>query len=211
MKNEKRLTRVCAYARERAQVMKRRVGGKTKKWGGKCEKRPVLSRWSRTFAVDERGENDAICGLHLSDRDALCRPIGEGNRDVGNGRKKKVVKQCGTLFFPYLCPTNRSELTSDTTNHYGKNHRNRQPKGWGGKNDHFDQPCRLACHAREKSTPRGLRPSGQCVERHRSRCRKNRIVGLRIDDRQTGYSRKYLHHRHRGARRRALARQPLGS
>ena len=89
MKNEKRLTRVCAYARERAQVMKRRVGGKTKKWGRKCEKRPVLSRWSRTFAVDERGENDAICGLHLSDRDALCQPIGEETAMWGKAAKKK--------------------------------------------------------------------------------------------------------------------------
>ena len=32
---------------------------------------------------------------------------------------------------------------------------------------------------------------------------KNRIVGLRIDDRQAGYSRKYLHHRHRRTRCRA--------
>ena len=91
MKNEKRLTRVCAYARVRvrAQVVKRRGGGKTKKWGGRYEKRPVLGRWSRTFAVDERGENDAICGLHLSDHDALCRPIGEETAMWGKAAKKK--------------------------------------------------------------------------------------------------------------------------
>lgn len=65
------------------------MGEKAKKWGGKCEKRPVLSRWSRTFAVDERGENDAICGLHLSDRDALCQPIGEETAMWGKAAKKK--------------------------------------------------------------------------------------------------------------------------
>ena len=89
MKNEKRLTRVCAYARVRVQVMEEEGGREDKKWGGKCEKRPVLSRWSRTFAVDERGENDAICGLHLSDRDALCRPIGEETAMWGMATKKK--------------------------------------------------------------------------------------------------------------------------
>ena len=38
MKNEKRLTRVCAYARERAQVMKRRVGREDEKMGRKVRK-----------------------------------------------------------------------------------------------------------------------------------------------------------------------------